>query len=106
MNPALRQAVKESLKPSLWSLEGHGPIVKEGGGGGGGGMACCSATKSLKKASSMNPLDRKSAYVVNGKSLTQMEGPLLKTGPDSSRPVKRHFILKDSALLEFNNPIS
>jgi hypothetical protein len=61
MNPALRTVVRDSLKPGLWTIEGHGPVLKEEGAEG-GGLACCSATKTTKKSNSMPPVDRKAAY--------------------------------------------
>ena len=64
MNPALRTVVRDSLKPGLWTIEGHGPVQKEEGAGG-GGLACCSATKTTKKSNSMPPVDRKAAYYVS-----------------------------------------
>ena len=81
MNPALRQVVRDSLKPGLWTLEGHGPVLKEGKGNN-PQIACCSATRTTKKSNSMQPVDRKTLYTPGDKP-QNMEGALLKMSKES-----------------------
>jgi hypothetical protein len=101
-NPAIRQVVKDAMKPNLWTIEG-GPTASTGGGG---NLACCAApTRKPKKLGA--PVDRKAAYTSNAKRpFPQMEGELLKVGKRSESFVPRYYILRDSALIAFKDALS
>lgn len=97
LNPALREIVKEAMKPDLWTF-GKGVLKGDSNhssGGNRGGFGCFAPTNKNNKGNyneiQKSP-ERKQAYVKNAGAV-RMEGELLKVGKKTERFVERHYVL-------------
>lgn len=93
LNPDLRLIIKDSMKPTLWTIEGSIP-------GPGPAFACIAPTRPPKKLAK-TPSMRSKVY--NANQLQNMEGELMKIGRRTEKFITRYFELKDSALIIYKD---